>query len=342
MPYRRYGKKKAYGRKRKGRTLAARSIKKRTSAKSQSKQIAKLARQVRGINKRTTTTLTTVWSRASVPIQVLGPTGSGTPYVCPIPCVPMDPAHTFTGTDVADTVYWTDNLRRTGATEYSKSFVFGQTLPAVMQGDVYHSGQEVKFQIRNEEPEHSTVDLFVVQPRKHVADDLVADRQLCIDRNAGGNPQYGPDQDGGFEFNEDYTTQVTGGTTGTSYFGTTWNKKWWKVLYHRTINLGEVHGTGFASNVSGRTGSTGSNAIFCQGTIRLPGAGKMTAIAASSNRIISGDGAVQRTCGLELGLADERNEDRRFLVAIQNGISGDLGESIDMALFVKDYYKVST
>ena len=69
--------------KRKPKTLNKKSIKRRTGAKAQSKQIMSLSKQVSSLIKTQYETVCTVWNRNNLSVDSL--IGGTTAYICPLP-----------------------------------------------------------------------------------------------------------------------------------------------------------------------------------------------------------------------------------------------------------------
>jgi len=318
-------KRRSYGRKR--RTTAKARRPRRTAPRSRA--LSALTRRVNKITRENTEKIVTTWSRNQLPIQTVGT--SGMPYVCPIPYNAMDPNDTQApGTGV--TTQWRDILGLAVQPYFTKSFQFGHSASAVDSNQLRHTGGTLKWQMSSTEPDYTKVTLALIRPKKAVADQLTADRGLL----GNGTIPYGPTGTGGnFGVNvgEDYAVhKAQGGSsqTGTpaTYFGTTFNRKYWDVLYQREVAFGHPGAQGFAGNTSANNSSPANNAIIHTGTIKLPAGGQIKSVSRSVDQ---SDEAVQ------LGLLDQRNENACYLVAIQNGVTADL-EEITMGFIVMDYY----
>jgi len=79
------------------------------------------------------------------------------------------------------------------------------------------------------------------------------------------------------------------------------------------------------------------NGLTGSGTTKLPPGGMIRNVSYKNQNT---DPARQYNPWYEPGLVDERNENTCYLIAIQNGISGDL-EQIKMSFIVTDHYTVS-
>lgn len=318
--------KRKYGRSK--RTLSKRSIRKRTGAKSQSRQISALSRKVNRVARDNKEKIVTSWSRNQIPIQSLAT--SGYPFVCPIPYHCMDPLDQW-APGTGQTTQWRDNLALATQPYYTKGFQFGYSDAAKNSNQIKHTGGTIKWQMASSEPDYSKVSLFLVRAKKNLADQLIDDRTL--DGTAGTVP-FGPDT-ACFKIAQDYTmNDATGSASGapSTYFGATFNKKYWDVLYHREVAFGHPGAQGFAGNASANNSTPKNNALIATGTIRLPPGGVIKSAS---------DGLLQpQNSAIQLGLVDQRNENACFLVAIQNGVTADL-EMITMGMLVLDYYEAT-
>ena len=324
MPKRKYSRKK--------KTLSRKNIRRRTGARAQSRQISKLARSVRRITRENHEKVVTTWSRNQLPIQTLA--SSGYPYVCPIPYAAMDPNDVQSpGTGI--TTQWRDNLGLAVQPHFTKDLQFGHSQAALNSNHLRHTGGTLKWQMSSSEPDYTKVTLALLRPKKAVADQITSDRGLL----GSGSVPYGPSgssSHGGLNLGEDYAVhQAAGGssTTGTptTFFGCTFNRKYWDVLYQRELAFGHPGAQGFANNTSANNSSPANNAIVHTGTIRLPPGGSIRSVCRDPGDT---DEAIN------LGLLDQRNENACYLVAIQNGVTADF-EEITMGFIVMDYYRAT-
>lgn len=321
----------------KPKVLRRKNVKRRTSAKSQSRQIMALSRQVSSITRRQFEKCHTTWQRALTPID-RAVTDQGTAYICPIPYVPCTAVGSATG--AGSQRLWTDNL--SPFTElYGKKVVFGLPENAAGSNEVYHTGGNIKYQITTNEPSLTKYSLFLIRPKKVHADQLVKDRKMKTIASGGTVP-------GGECFltpDLDYVVHRPGTVLGLtqSFFGAQMNRKYWDVLYSREITLGQPGGLGggttdfpAATRTSNSTGGGSPNTVcMASGSIKLPAGGliKLSAVEPQEG----GTNAAQAT-SWEVNYDDQTNEASCYLVCINNGITTD-GESANMALIVHDYYK---
>jgi len=312
-----------------------RSLKRRSSARrgrtTSTRTLSTLTRKVNRLTRDNTEKIVTTWSRAQLPIQTL--TSSGYPYICPVPYNPMDP-NDKQDPGGGSTTRWRDILGLAVEPYFTKSFQFGHSAAALNTNHLRHTGGTLKWQMASSEPDYTKVTLALIRPKKSVADQLTADRALL----GPGTIPYGPSgatPNPPLRVGEDYSVWKAGGssTTGTpsTYFGTTFNRKYWDVLYQREMAFGHPGAQGFAGNTSANNSSPMNNAIVHTGTIKLPAGGNIRSV---SRTVSDTDEAV---C---LGLLDQRNENACYLVAIQNGVTADL-EEITMGFIVLDYYQAT-
>lgn len=317
-------------RSRKPKVLKRKNVKRRTGAKSQSRQIMALSRQVSSITRRQFESCHTTWQRALAPID--RPIASaGTPYVCPIPYVPCSPI----GAVNTGQSFWTDNLNPfVGA--YGKKIVFGLPENAGGSNEVYHTGGNIKWQITTNEPSFGKYTLFLIRPKRALADQLSKDRKLKSGAIFGSECFLTEDLD--------YVVHNPGAVAGLTqtYFGAQMNRKYWDVLYHKEIALGAPGGYGgggdfpTATPVRDLAGGTGSQTMMTRcGTIKLPAGGLIKNAQVESQE--GGTNASQAT-SWEVPYSDQSNESGCYLVCINNGVTTD-GESASMSLLVHDYYK---
>jgi len=275
---------------------------------------------------------------------------SGVPYICPIPYTMMDPNDTFQPDNpaaVAGQQSWTDSLQLAAQPKFGKDLVFGQPFGSLLTNDIAHTGGNIKYQIENSEPGFTRIGLYLVRCKAAMADQMHADRGLLSVKAAG---TVGPRDSGVLGTNSAVTENLdyivnTSTVGGATYFGSAFNRKYWDVLYHREIGMGHPGASGTANTTSANNSTPLNNALVATGTIKLPAAGPLAGASLSPNFNLlpdgdGGDRIRQRTCAAELGILDQRKEDCMYLVAIQNGVSGD-AEAIKMSLFVTDYYSAS-
>ncbi len=321
---------------RKPKVLRRNNVKRRTGAKSQAKQIMALSRQVSGLTKRSFAKCHTTWQRGSAAID--RPVGSqGTPYVCPIPYVSCSPNGAVTGVPQR---FWTDNLNPFG-NPFGKNVVFGLPENAAGSDEIYHTGGIIKWQMTTNEPSLSKYSIFLIRPKRDMADQLVKDRKMKTIASGGTVP-------GGECFlteNLDYVVHNPGATLGLTqtYFGAQINRKYWDVLYKREVTLGLPGGYGGGGGdfpeatrtIDATGGGSPTSMSMAAGSIKLPAGGliKLSAVEPQEGFM----NAAQATAW-EVNYDDQTNEAGAFLVIIGNGITTD-GESASMSMIVHDYYK---
>jgi len=321
---------------RKPKVLRRRNVKKRTGARSQARQIAALSRQVQSIVRRQFAKCHTTWQRGLAAID--NPASSiGTPYICPIPYVPCSAAGAASGTAQR---FWTDNLNPAG-NPFGKKVVFGLAENAAGSNEVYHTGGVIKYQMITNEPSLSKYSIFLIRPKKAMADALVKDR-LMKSIASGGTVSGG---DSFLTKDLDYVVHDPGTVLGLTqtYFGAQINRKYWDVLYKREVTLGQPGGYGggttdfpTATRVSDSTGGGSATSLtMASGSIKLPAGGMIK--LADVERQEGGTNAAQATAW-EVDYDQQTNESGCYLVIINNGVTTD-GESCSMSMLVHDYYK---
>jgi len=312
----------------KPRKLRATNIKRKTGAKAQSKQIMALSKEVASLTKRSWANCATKWIRNNLTVETVA--GAGYAYICPIPHAPCNPAGS--GQESLP-VTFTDNLSLAAQPTFQKQIIFGIAEEAQNSNEIYHTGGKLRYQLINTEPSLTKLGLFLIRPKKKLADQLVKDRLLKA--GAALNPTLG--FAGFLNKGLDYEVHegTPGGSTGT-YFGSQINTKYWDVLYKREITLGHANATGFAANVNPANTNPANNSTIASGTIKLP-AGGLSKNAAVSSQI----GEATEATGWEVGYGDQTNEHSCYLVCINNGATGDLGETVTLGFMVTDYYKAA-
>ena len=310
----------------KPRVLKTRNVKRRTSARAQSKQISALSRQLNSVTRKQFAKVHTVWQRNLLTCETAS--GGVYAYVCPIPYVPGNPP----GASQPGTVEtWTDNLSLAAQPSFSKKAVFGVAREAATSNEIYHTGGVLKWQMTTNENQLSKYGIFLIRPKKAMADQLVKDRLL----KSGSvlNPTLGFASF--LREDLDYIVHSEGLTGGTSY-GSQINTKYWDVLYRREVTLGQPGNVPFnGTQIPGGNSNPSNNAIIATGTIKLPAGGMIKNAAVASQ---SGTGNSGQATSWEVGYGDQENEQGCYLICINNGISLD-GEAGKLGFLVHDYYK---
>lgn len=330
MPYgrRRYAPKRRRTTYRK-RTLSRKNIRRRTSAKSQSRQIAQLTRQVSKINRQQYERFSTEWQRDNLSVESF--TTAGFPYVCPVPYMPMDPNDTYNpGSGI--TTRWKDNLAIATQPYYTKSIVFGCSQAAFNTPLLEHTGGKIKWQMTSTEPSMSKITLALISLKHSIADQKTVDNNLLGDSSVPYGPPVSPQEC--IIDDVDYHVHSGAGATGaaTTSFGTTFNRKYWNVHYQREITFGHPGATNVAQNVNPANSTPANNSLVATGSIKIPAAGLIRSVSLPNDPVRISQNA------MELGLIDQSNEKCKYLVAISNGVSADQ-EQIFLGFVATDYYK---
>lgn len=308
------------------RALKRKNIKRKTGAKAQSNQIMALTKQVSSLTKKSYVNVTTKWIRNNLTVdQAVAPTDSFA-YVCPIPYAPNNPAGSNTG---ANPTRFTDNL---SMQQYGKQIIFGVSQEAQTSNEIWHTGGTLKWQMISREPSYSKYGLFLIQPRKRLADQLVKDRLLksatLLDPTLGSA--------GFLNDNLDYVVHAgTGGSVNTC-FGSQINPKYWKVVASKQIAFSHPGGTAFSGNVNPSNTNPMRNSTTYSGTFKLPAGGllKNSSVASQSGPALSASAT-----GWEVEYGDQTNESSCYLVCIGDGAAGD-NELVTLGWMCTDYYKV--
>ena len=313
--------------KRKAKVLRRNNIKRRTGDKAQSKQIMALSKQVSSLTKRSYVSVTTKWIRNNLSVdQLTAPTESFA-YVCPMPFAPNNPAGSNTG---ANPTLFTDNL---GLQQYGKQIIFGVSQEAQTSNEIHHTGGRIKWQMISSEPSFSKYGLFLIQPRKRLADQLVKDRLLksgtVLDGTAGR---------AGFLSDQlDYVVHNGSGGSVNTCFGSQINPKYWNVIASKQIAFSHPNASNISGNVNPANTNPMRNSITCSGSFKLPPGGMLKNSAVSSQ---TGPALAASATGWEVEYGDQTNENSCYLVCIGDGASAD-SETVTLGFMVTDYYKVS-
>jgi len=313
--------------------MSRKAIRKNTGAKAQSRQIATLSRQVKRLNATQHETIRTVWQRNKLPVETIGTPGY--PYMCPIPRNAMDLNDQFNpGTGI--TTQWTDTLSVAAQPFFTKTQVFGCSDAALNTGHLTHTGGTLKYQLSCEDDGMTKATIALISPKAFCADQKTIDNNL----RARSTPPYGPDANAGtgppLIRNTDYVVHGGEGSTdaGDTFFGVSFNSKYWTTHYRRECTFGHIGATGIQNNASANNANPANNALIASGTIKIPAMGAIR--STGNSREMGGFPPVQNA--IELGLYDERNEDQLFLVVISNGITAD-NDGLYLGLLGTDYYK---
>lgn len=307
--------------------LRARNIKRRTGARAQSTQILSLSRQLKAVTRKQFAKVHTTWQRNMLTVEAA--TGGVQAYICPLPYVPGNPEG---ASQPGGPVVWTDNLSIASQPTFSKKAVFGVAREAATSNEIYHTGGNLQWQMITNEPTFSKYYMFLVRPKKGMADQLVKDRQLkgfTAGNNLGSAAALTEDLD--YVVHEE-------GLTGGTVFGVQMNPKYWTVLYRREITLGRLEAGApdaeqiFNYNAPGNPARTG---LTARGKITLPAGGMIKNASVQSQ---TGSGNAGQATSWEVGFGDQENEDGVYLVVINNGVAVD-NQLCKLGFIVHDYYK---
>ncbi len=312
------------------RTLSRKSIRRRTSAKAQSRQISQLARQVSKINRTNYERFSTSWQRDNLTIETL--LTAGTPYICPIPYMAMDPDDRYNpGSGI--TTQWRDSLGIATQPYFTKKVVFGCSDQAYNTPVLEHTGGMIKWQMTSTEPNMSKVTLALISLKDAQSDQKTVDNNLLGDSVVPYGPPTSAD---GIIRDTDYHLHTGVGAAGSSdtYFGATFNRKYWNVHYQRELTFGHPGATNIPSNANPANTNPANNALVHTGTIKIPAAGEIRSVSLPNEPTRKTQNA------MELGLLDQENGKAKYLVCLSNGVTVDQ-ESIFLGWSATDYYKAA-
>lgn len=309
--------------------LRRKNIKNKTGKQSQAKQIIALDKGLTKLTKQNFARVRTSWKRDK--ISIIPTTLGDRIYICPIPYAACDPLNTA---GVLNT--WQDNMGGGTATgvPYSKRFVFGYPKSAVNSNLAYHTGGVLRYQLISTSNNFEQIGLYLIRPKKAMADQLTIDRKLKQRGTAAGMDRPGSESE--LHNDLDYVIHTGAGslTANQTFFGSEINKKYWDVLYHKEIGFSHPGATGQASNVNAANASPLSNAIIRNGTIRIPAGGVL-----KNSSFMTTTGSQPSSSALEMGFLDQANEHSCYLVILQNGIPSGATNTILGGFIVNDYYK---
>lgn len=312
--------------KKKSKVLRGRNISRRTGAKAQSRQITALSRQLSSMSRKQFAKVSTMWQRDLLTVETTS--GGIGAYVCPIPYAPGNPTG---ASSTGGPVSWTDNLSLAAQSSFQKQVIFGVAREAATSNEIYHTGGTLQWQMKTNEPAFSKYYMFLIRPKKAMADQLVKDR--LFKEGVLLNPT--PGAGGVLHDQLDYVAHHEGLAGGT-LFGAQINRKYWDVLYKREITMGATNVTGAAVTVNyNAPGDHGKTGLTARGTIKLPAGGQVKNAAYASQ---AGGTINAQATSWEVGYPDQENETGCYLVVINNGLSLD-NEHCDLGFIVHDYYK---
>jgi len=306
--------------------LKTKNIKNKTGGKAQSKQIEALSKQVNAITKKSFASCATKWIRNNLSVETVG--GGTYAYVCPIPYAANNSAGSNTGNAPTP---WTDNLGLAAQPTYTKKIIFGIAQEAQTSNEVYHTGGKIRWQMITNEPSFSKLGLFLIRPKKKLADQLIKDRLFKSGSLLNPTLGFASFLNQGLDYE---THDGTGGAVNTS-FGSQINSKYWDVLYKREISLSHPNATGFTTNVNPANTEPSNNSVTAQGSIKLPAGGLL-----KNASVASQSGPNPQATGWEVEYGDQTNENSCYLVCINNGVTAD-NETVTLGFMVTDYYKAA-
>jgi hypothetical protein len=304
--------------------LSTKNIRRRKSNNAQSKQISTLATKVRRLTSTSYDKVRTRWQRNNLPIEKVGST---MPLIIPIPYAMNDP---LAQGPMADRL-WSDNNQNASQPTYTKQIVFGRSSASVQSNCAWHTGGTIKYQLICTEPNNLVkVSLFLISPKKKLADQLVKDRLM---KNIGLTTY--PGANSVLEPELDFTVHNGTGGSDNTYFGAEMNPKYWTTHFKRECTFNMPGSTAFATTTFPANTNPANNARTASGTIRIPAGGRLMGAQIANQTTTSN----KSSKAMEVCYPDQSNENGCYLVAISNGSSADL-ETVDLGLLVMDYYKV--
>ncbi|AXH78561.1 MAG: hypothetical protein [Circular genetic element sp.] len=336
----------------KPKALRAKTIKRKTGSKAQSKQISALSTQVTKLTKINFARVRTVWQKGNQTINMTAADqAAGIPYMCPIPYAPC----IITGDSapqVEQARFQDNNLgsnRIVDANGYGKRFVFGIPDAALNSNLGYHTGGILKYQFILQGDFNTAtvarfqkVGLYLIKPKKALADQLTKERRLRVRAPIalppflayGGGTAY-------LERDKDYIAHdgLSSDSDMRTTFGSTINTKYWTVVSSRNVSLSHPGASNVTNNASGNNTSPANNALTASGSITLPAGGMLKNVTP----IISGAMVEHETQNvLEMTMQDQINENSVYLVCIHNipKDESQVRNGLSLGFIVEDRYKI--
>lgn len=313
----------------KPRVLRRKNIKRRTSARAQSKQIVALSKQLSSLTKTSYETVYLTWHRDNISVDSLLPGGTSA-YICPMPksmCNCYEQPTIQNQALPVKRIGFSDNLALAAQPIYYKEPIFNASQAAKNSPTAHHVGGVLHWRMENTEPSFSTYSMFLISPKSRQADQLITDRTLKGFSSAGAGGA-----GAALVKDTDYITHP-------NIFGSQINRKYWNVDYQREVNFSHPGSTGFSNNVNPANTNPKNNAVVAQGKIRLKPGGVLRCFNTQENLVPGTDAQQQPISASQLGFIDEKNEKLQFLVVINNGVGADL-ETVNLSFIVKDTYKM--
>lgn len=333
----------------KPKSLKRKNIKRRTGARSQSKQIAALSTQLNKIQKINFSRIRTCWQKGNQTINMPPSQAGVIPYMIPIPYAPC----IITGTD-PETVRlarWQDNnlssQRVIDQNGYGKRFVFGVPDAALNSNLGYHTGGTLKYQMilqgtfSEATARFQKVGLFLIKPKRALADQLTRDKKLIARAPIALAPILAyPGGQARLDIDKDYLVHSGVSSDGdmTTYFGSAINTKYWTVVSSRQVAFSHPGASGAQGNVSANNSTPANNAFTASGTMRLP-AGGILKNASPQVNVLPGE---TTSAVLNMSIDDQKNENSCYLVAVHNipQDQAQIRNGLSMGLLVEDHYKI--
>jgi len=311
--------------KKKSRALKSKNIRRKTGAKSQSKQIMSLSKQLSSLVKTQFEPIQTIWNRNDLSVDSL--LAGTTAYICPLPksmCNVYGQTTLQTQGLPDQRIPWSDNLGIAAQPAYTKGAIFGASTAARESPEVHHMGGVLKYRLVSQEPSFSTYSIFVISPKAKQADQLITDRGL----KSGATPGLGASLQEGMDY-----------ITHPDLMGTVFNRKMWNVHFSRSVNFSHPGSANLSANVNPANTNPNNNAVIAEGTIKLRAGGVIKCFNQQTLDVAgANDRGFKAVNASQISYIDEQNEKTQYLVIVNNGISADL-ETVNLSLLCKDYYK---
>lgn len=315
----------------KPKTLRRKNIMKKKGKTSQAKQIYALSRQVNKLARVSTTRFSLSWQKQNQTINVVSPSADDYAYILPIPTNCCDP---FNALSTNVDRRWTDNRYAANGIQYGKIPVFQVADEVKTAKRIKHTGSKLRWQLTSTEPSFNRVTVALIRPKKAFADQLVTDRKLITGQTPGS--------EGFLQSTVDYVVHNGAadntGAMSQTIFAPVFDKTKWDIIYRREVGFGHPNAQGISANTSANNTSPLNNALIATGTIYVPPAKNM--IRNVSLRV-DGTVNVDPPNAIEACILDQSNEDRCYLVVLQNGSRVD-GEYLSLATVCQDYYTAFT
>lgn len=332
----------------KPKTLKRKNIKRNKGATAQSTQIAALSTQLSKLTKQNYARVKTVWQKGNQTVNMAA--GSFTPYVCPIPYTPCIVSEGSNAT-IQQAFFQDNNLDQNRVIDtagYGKRFVFGCPDSAKNSNLGYHTGGILKYQmilqgdfslgqVRN----FQKVGLYLIKPKRALADQLTEERQLKSVRPISAPPLL-PFLGGEahLDIDKDYIVHsgLSSDSDMTTYFGSAINTKYWTVIAKRDVAFSHPGANGASTNTNANNASPANNALIASGTMKIPAGGILKNATPVPQTVMTQlDPSV-----LTMNLRDQGNENSVYLVVIQHSPKDEnqIRNGLSLGFIVEDNYKI--